>query len=207
MDSKGMLRLGRLLFGLAAMGGTVGCSTTTAIAPASPAVAFSAPRSDVEQGCSLDGMPRVVATHLIPKAGVSASVSAGRVFLRFATTHDSRVLVAIDPETLDVVTDATPPVEAAPAATRGPVEVDLQDHRRLVAWTEGSMNDGLHVRAVTIGDEGNSLGSPIDLGFEGSAIGRPAVAFTEGGKGVLAFIESNDVGFQLVVTRAACAAP
>jgi hypothetical protein len=169
-------------------------------------VAFGAARSDVEAGCSLDGMPRVVATHLIPKAGVTASVGAGRVWLRFATTRDPRVLVAIDPETLEVVTDATPPVETAQDRTQGPVVVDLQDHRRLVAWTEGSLSDGLHVRAVTVGDEGNAMGEPIDLGFEGSVVGRPAVAFTENGKGVLAFIESNDVGFQLVVTRSACAA-
>lgn len=206
MDGKGMLRLGCLLFGLAATGGTTGCSTTTTLAEGSPEVAFGAARSDVEPGCSLDGTPRVVATRLIPKAGLTASVSAGRVWLRFATTHDSRVLLAIDPETLEVVTDATPPVETARAATLGPVEVEVQDHRRLVAWTEGSLSRGLHVRAVTIGDDGNALGSPIDLGFEGSAIGRPAVAFTESGKGVLAFIESNDVGFQLVVTRAACTA-
>ncbi len=206
MDSKGMLRLGRLLFGFAAMGGTVGCSGTTAIAPASPAVAFGAARSDVEPGCSLDGMPRVVATHLAPKAGVTASVGGGRVWLRFATTRDPRVLVAIDPETLEVVTDATPPVETAPDVTQGPVVVKVQDHRRMVAWTEGSLSNGLRVRAVAVGDGGNAMGAPIDLGFEGSAIGRPAVAFTENGKGVLAFIESNDAGFQLVVTRSACAA-
>jgi len=36
-------------------------------------------------------------------------------------------------------------------------------------------------------------------------IGRPALAFGEHGKGVLAFIESNDVGFEVVVVRAACA--
>src|ERR1700722_6665576 len=200
MVSKGMLHsaVGCLLFGLAAVTGTTGCSGTTTVAPASPAVAFGAPRSDVEQGCSLDGMPRVVATRVIPKAGVSAQVSGGRVWLRFSTTHDSRVLLALDPETLEVTDDATPPVESAPAATRGPVEVEVQDHRRLVAWTEGSMNEGLHVKAITIGDEGNAMGSAIDLGFQGSAIGRPAVAFNENGKGVLAFIESNETGFQLV---------
>lgn len=91
--------------------------------------------------------------------------------------------------------------------THGPVEVEVQDHRRLVAWTEGSVNEGLHVRAVTVGDDGSALGTPIDLGFEGSAIGRPAVAFRDNGRGVLAFVESNEVGFQLVVTRSACAAP
>jgi hypothetical protein len=204
MNARGTLGLGCLLVGLVA--GSTGCSTTARVAPISPAVAFSAPRSDVEQGCSLGGMPRVVATRVTPKDGVTAAVSGGRVWLRFATTRDARVLVAIDPETLEVVTDATPPVEAASTAPRGPVEVQVQDHRRLVAWTEGSLSDGRHVRAVTIGDEGTALGEPIDLGFEGSAIGRPAIAFDENGKGLLAFIESNDMGFQLVVTRAGCPA-
>jgi hypothetical protein len=210
MNAKGTLRrtlrMGCLLSGIVASAGATGCSTSTRVAPISPAVAFSAPRSDVEQGCSLEGMPRVIATHVVPRAGVSASVSGGRVWLRFETTHDPRVLVAVDTESLETVDDATPPVESAPGTTRGPVEVEVQDHRRLIAWTEGSVNDGLHVRAVTVRDDGSALGAPIDLGFQGSAIGRPAVAFDGDGRGVLAFVESNDIGFQLVVTRAACAA-
>ena len=70
MNAKGTLRVGCLLFGIVASAGATGCSTTTRVAPISPAVAFSAPRSDVEQGCSLEGMPRVVATHVVPRGGV-----------------------------------------------------------------------------------------------------------------------------------------
>jgi len=201
--------LGVVLFGLAVAGGALGCSSSTrvATAPVSPAVAFGANTSDVDPGCSLDGMPQIIATHIAPRAGVSAVANGGRVWLRFATTRDPRVTVAIDPETLAVVDDAMAPVEAAPQSVRGPVEVDLPDHKHLVAWTAGSLDQGLHVKAVTVDDQGVALGAPLDLGYQGSAIGRPALAFTEEGKGVLAFIESNDAGFQLVVVRASCGAP
>jgi hypothetical protein len=199
-----------VLLAMATAGGALGCSATTAagssMGPVAPAVAFGASRSDVDPGCSLDGTPRIVATHIAPKAGVTATASGGRIWLRFATAHDPRVSVAIDPETLAVVDDVAEPVEVARDASRGPVEVEVQDHRRLVAWTEGSLEKGLHVRAVTVGDEGVAMGAAIDLGFEGSAIGRPAVAFIEDGRGVLAFIESNDAGFELVVVRAGCGA-
>jgi len=57
-----------------------------------------------------------------------------------------------------------------------------------------------------VADQGMAVGTMIDLGFHGSAVGRPAVAFGEHGRGVLAFIESNEVGFEVVVVRAACAA-
>ncbi len=162
MNARGTLGLGCLLVGLVAT--SAACSTTTRVAPVSPAVAFSASRSDVEQGCSIDGTPRVIATRVMPMRGITAAVSGGRVWLRFATVRDPRVLLAIDPETLDVVTDAAPPVEVAP-------------------------------------DEETALAANAPA-FEGSVFGRPAIAFDTNGKGVLAFIESNDTGFQVVVTRA-----
>jgi len=202
MNARGTLGV-CLLVGLVAA--SAGCSTTTRVAPVSPAVAFSASRSDVEQGCSIDGMPRVIARRVMPMRGITAAVSSDRVWLRFATVRDPRVLLAIDPETLDVVTDATRPVEVAPTTTRGAVELQLQDHGRVFAWTEGSLNDGQHVKAVTVSDEETALGADA-LGFEGSVFGRPAVAFDANGKGVLAFIESNDTGFQVVVARASCPA-
>lgn len=203
MNARGTLGLGCLLVGLVAT--TAGCSPTTTVSPVSPAVAFSASRSDVDQACSIAGMPRVIATRVMPMRGITAAVSDGNVWLRFATVHDPRVLLAIDPETLDVVTDATLPGEVAPTATRGAVEIQLQDHGLVFAWTEGSLNDGRHVKAVSVSDEETARGAD-GLGFEGSAVGRPAVAFEANGKGVLAFIESNETGFQVVVTRASCPA-
>lgn len=193
------------LLGLVAA--ATGCATTAPMVPAAPAVAFSASRSDVDAGCSLEGMPRVVATRLRPMAGVAAAISDGHVWLRFTTTRDPRVQLAVDPETLEVVVDAAPLIEVAPTAKRGQVEVNLRGHRHLVARTEGSLDDGLHVKAVAVGEEDTAVSTSSALGFEGSAIGDPAIAFGHDGKGVLAFIESNEVGFQLVVTRVACDVP
>ena len=137
-------------------------------------------------------------------SGITA-VTAGRVvWLRFATTRDDRVAVAIDPETLQVVEAGVPPLDVAAGTMKGPLEIDLPGNERLVAWTEGSTQD-THVKAVTVAEQGVAVGSGIDLGFQGSAVGRPAVAFGAHGKGVLAFIESNEVGFEVVVVRAACA--
>jgi hypothetical protein len=150
-------------------------------------------------------MPRVIATHVTPQAGVTATADGSHVWLRFGTTKAPRVLERLDVDSLESNTDAN----AAPlenGAGRGPVVLSLPDDRRLVAWTDGTLEKGMHVRAVTVGTDGISVGQSIDLGYEGSAIGRPAVAVTPNGHGVLAFIESNGAGFQVVATRVSCTA-
>jgi hypothetical protein len=123
------------------------------------------------------------------------------VSLHFSTTALPSVDVEVDPASLKVVSRETVNVPP-PATSRGPLEVRLEDGRGLFAWTDGSTYDGMHV--VAQGFSGASLGAPVDLGHEGSAIGQPAAALTSGGQGVLAFIESNDAGFHLVVTKLAC---
>ena len=75
-----------------------------------------------------------------------------------------------------------------------------------MAWTEGSLETGYRVRATILSLDG-STSAPTDLGDQGSAIGQPVVAVTPAGDGVVAFIESNDDGFQLVVKRVCGAAP
>lgn len=183
---------------------TAACSATTnASAARHPAVGFAATTTDLSGGCALEGMPRVIATHVAPKAGVTATSAGGHVWLRFATTRDPSVTVAIDPESLEVEdVGEPPPASAAPKAGQ-PVAVDLRDHQRLVAWTEGNAEQGISVKLATATDDG-SPSSAIDLGYEGSAIGAPALATTPDGKGVVAFIESNGAGFHLVVTRVTC---
>ena len=59
------------------------------------------------------------------------------------------------------------------------------------------------MKLATATDDG-SPSNAVDLGYEGSAIGAPALAATPEGKGVVAFIESNGTGFHLVVTRVSC---
>jgi hypothetical protein len=189
--------------------GALGCSTTTASVPTrSPAVAFGAAVSDVAsdvQACTADGT-HVIATHVVPKGGVTAVAEGARIGLRFATTGSPHVAVALDPESLQLLGGETPPVETASNASQGPVQTELSDHRRLVAWTEGSLESGMRVRATTLSPDGSSA-APMDLRYDGSAVGQPAVAVTHAGNGVVAFIESNGDGFQLVVTHVTCATP
>jgi len=208
---------GKYLAGLVAASALAicaGCSNATPIGPVSPTVAFAATESDVAPACTLVGTPQVVAAHVMPMAGVNAEADGSRVWVRFATKSDPRAALELDPASLEVEDeDGTAPreVPAAPtgAATKrmagGPVAVTVEGGRQLVAWTEGSADAGGRVRAVTLVSGGGTVGAPIDLGFEGSAIGRPAVAVTASGRGVLAFEESYGGGFHLVVTRVVCA--
>jgi hypothetical protein len=185
-----MLGFGGLLFGLS----TVGCAAEL---PAHSTVAFSATTSDVE---TLGSGPRVLATHVMPMRGVTAVAEGGVVWLRFRTTREPRVLVAVDPDTLDVVEGGTPPPEMAPGTA---LQVDVRDQGELSAWTGYSLGPLLTAVPPTDGDEGANGGVQLDLGYHGSAIGRAAIAVTKDCKGVLAFIESNgaDSGFDLVVMR------
>jgi len=188
--------------------GALGCSSTAgtaSVAPHSPALAFAASATDVAQSCTPDGT-QVIATHVVPAAGIRAVAAGDRIGLRFATTTNPRVALALDPGTLQILGGETPPVETAPGASRGPVQVELTGHRRLVAWTEGSVEMGWRTRVATVGADGSS-DAPVDFGYEGSAVGQPAVAVTRAGNGVVAFIESNGAGFQLVVTHVTCAIP
>jgi len=185
--------------------GALGCSSTTSVAPRSPALAFAASASDVTQSCTPD-RTQVIATHVVPKAGITAVAEGDRIGLRFATTGNPRVALALDPANLEILGGETPPVESAPSASRGPVQVELTGHRRLVAWTEGSVEAGWRTRVTTVGADGSSE-APVDFGYQGSAVGQPAVAVTRAGNGVVAFIESNGAGFQVVVTHVSCATP
>jgi len=204
------LGFAQLVFGLAAVTGATGCSAAAAGSPRMPAVAFAASTDDVSDGCRIEGMPVVIATHVAPRGGVSATADGSLVWLRFGTTRDGRIAVALDPESLEIVDGGRSPDPVAagltPGLTPGPLELDLTAGRHLVAWTDGSLTDGMRVRALTVDDRGRAVGDEINLGYEGSAIGRPAAAIAPSGHGVLAFIESNGAGFQLVVARTRCMA-
>ncbi len=207
MSSKGMTLFVYSLVGAGALAALTGCSSAAQQArSASPTVAFGAPAIDMPSGCAPEGVPRVIAKHVAPQSGVTATADGpAHVWLRFATTKAPRVLERLDVDSLETSEDS----EAAPpeiGAGRGPVVLSLPDDRRLIAWTDGSLEQGMRVRAVTVDIDGVSVGQSIDLGYEGSAIGRPAVAIGSSGHGVLAFIESNGSGFQVVATRVTCAA-
>ena len=184
--------------------GALGCSTSTSVAPRSPALDFGASASDLGQGCTPDGT-QVLATHVVPKAGVSAVAEGARIVVRYGTTTTPAVAVALDPGTLQVV-GGDAPLAAAAGTEVGPSQVELPDHRRFVAWTAGSLESGLRVRATTLVPDGSTEAS-FEAPAPGSAVGQPAVAVTRAGNGVVVFIESSDDGFQLVATHVTCATP
>jgi hypothetical protein len=221
----------RFVFLLAGAAACTGCAANVtrarAPSPANGEVDPSAPLA-----CTIEGSPRVVATKASPLAGVEAVAESSRVWLHFSRRADGPLGLAIDPESLQAVgaADSTLPtfqdsgglapamwLEPAPApglpadsgsARRSsPVVVPVGSHRSVWVWTEGSTDTGLDVRILTVGRHGEPLGPTVTLRREGSAIGRPAVAVSALGLGVLAFLESNGQGFQVVAASLDCAAP
>ncbi len=87
-----------------------------------------------------------------------------------------------------------------------PIVARIDTERSLVAWTSGSIYDGMDIRMQTIGNEGEPLGAAIVLPHEGSAFGRPTVAVLPSGRAVVAFIDSSDHGFQVVAASLDCGA-
>ena len=163
----------------------LGCSaSTTSTASRSPAVAFGASSSDIASvgtgastrvQCALQGEPRVIATRVSPTAGVKATSMAYRVWLHYGTNAKGDTTVAIAPESLQTVADDVPPPHGVLDRPAHSVEVATEDGRHLVAWTQGDAFPGNDVRTASTG-----LGSSdaVDLGYQGSAIGDPAVAVT-----------------------------
>jgi hypothetical protein len=184
--------------------GALGCSATASMAPRSPAAAFDSGASNLDSIPTPDGTTQVIATHVVPKAGVSLVADGDRIGLRYATEANPRVTVALDPASLQIVGGETSPAGAPSSLPPGPASAELADHGHLVAWTEGSLETGFRVRATTVAPDGSS-DTPVRVASEGSAVGQPVVAVTGTGTGVVAFIESNGDGFQLVVKRVDCA--
>ena len=262
-----VLRLGplmQLLACAAAATASVGCATTgttrwpsRAVDAASPAlqgvrptvlpVAHHFAYGDLLSTCTI-GAPRVVAAKAAPPAGVEADASSSHVWLRYAEKASARVVMALDPTSLEMVAanDSLPSIieeakymalsawpHGAPAseergltstdqAHRGqsawdadsgksrqslPVVARVDSNRSLLAWTEGSIYGGMDVRVATVGSDGGPIGDPLVVPHDGSAIGQPALAVASSGHGVVAFIESNDHGFQLVAASLDCSSP
>jgi hypothetical protein len=205
---------------LAAAPVCLGCAAgASATNGPSPALAFAAGENDLGE-CSV-GRPRVLATRAAPPVGVSARVDASHLWVRFAPTTQNRVTMSIDPASLDVVevVESTAPsirswagtapsgdddAEAWATGRRGETFVWLDGGRSLQAWTEGSLETALHVEVQTLDRGGAAFDSPFAVEHDGSAVGTPALAVGSSGRGVLAFIESNGHGFQLVAAPVDC---
>jgi hypothetical protein len=207
---------------LAAAPVCVGCvASAPGVNVSAPALAFAATDTDVGPGGCAIGPPRILGTTAAPPVGVSARAESSRVWLRFAPTTQERLAMAIDPVSLDVLEtlETSPPsirswAGAAPsggddtalwsASHKNEVFAWIDGGRSILAWTEGSLETAKQVRVQTFDRGGEPLDSPVALDHEGSVVGAPALAVGSSGRGVLAFIESNGHGFQLVAASLDC---
>jgi hypothetical protein len=189
---------------LAAAPVCLGCAGRTAAEPA-PALAFAATATDIAPGGCAIGSPRVLAQKAAPPAGVSARAESQAAWIAFGPTAVERVALKVDPVSLGVVETITDGDAAPTSIAHGDgVFAWLDGGRSIRAWTEGSTESGHRVRVQTLDRTGEPLDAPVALQGEGSAVGAPAVAVDPSGRGVVAFIESNGHGFQLVAAPLDC---
>jgi hypothetical protein len=67
------------------------------------------------------------------------------------------------------------------------------DGRRVVLWSEGSLEWGMDVRAVALDGDGIPMGPPVTVSSgRGNAAGQPSL--DPGPDGVISFMESSEEG-------------
>jgi hypothetical protein len=79
----------------------------------------------------------------------------------------------------------------------------LPGRRFLLVWTEGPLA-GHEVRAVTVSEEGDLLGSAFNASNADTNAGQAQAAVTDAGRGVVAFLEATSTGFQVVAAPIVC---
>jgi len=65
----------------------------------------------------------------------------------------------------------------------------------------------MDVQVQTVDRHGMTLGAPVTLASDGRAFGTPTVAVAPSGRGVVAFLQSGDHGFELVASAIDCHVP
>jgi hypothetical protein len=73
----------------------------------------------------------------------------------------------------------------------------------LVVWTEGPQSRHT-VRALTVSDKGEPVGQALEISKDGANAGQGQAVVTSSGRGVVAFLQSNDNGFELAATPVSC---
>jgi hypothetical protein len=90
---------------------------------------------------------------------------------------------------------------------REPGVARVDSERWVLVRSAGSINTGMDVRVQTADRHGAPIGAPITLASDGRAFGAPAVAIGASGRGVVAFLQSGDHGFELVAASLDCHVP
>ncbi len=85
-----------------------------------------------------------------------------------------------------------------------PSAIGLGGARFLVVWTEGS-GQNHQVRASTIDENGDAIGSPIAISPTGVNAGQAQVALMPDGRGVVAYLASNALGYEVHAQSIICA--
>jgi hypothetical protein len=83
----------------------------------------------------------------------------------------------------------------------------VDSERWVSVWTAGSIYNGMDVHVQTMDRLGVPIGAPITLATDGFAFGAPTVAIGASGRGVVAFLQSGDHGFELAAVSLDCHVP
>jgi hypothetical protein len=97
----------------------------------------------------------------------------------------------------------TPPAGGKGDQAMSPGLAAIPGRRFLLVWTEGPMSRH-DVRALTLSADGAILGAPLNISSEGVNAGQGQASVTASGKGLVAFLESSDDGFQVLAAPIAC---
>jgi hypothetical protein len=97
----------------------------------------------------------------------------------------------------------TPPPGGKGEQAMSPSIAALPGNRFLFVWSEGPPSRH-NVRAVTLSDQGKPLGRPLEISKEGTNAGQGQASVTASGKGVVAFLQSTETGFELAATPIGC---
>ncbi len=113
-------------------------------------------------------------------------------WVRFKADHEPG-----NPETF------TPPPGGNGEQAMSPAVSALPGGRFLLVWTEGPT--AAHgVRALTLSADGEPIGAPLVISSEGGNAGQGQGAVGAGGRGLVAFLESDANGFKVVATPIVC---
>jgi hypothetical protein len=108
--------------------------------------------------------------------------------------------------TPEPASDFAPPPGGKGEPFMSPSLASAPGGRFLLIWTEGPLSEHV-VRALTLGPDGTPLGAPLELSPSGTNAGQAQAAITQGGDGVVAFLESGGKGFQVAAVAITCGKP
>jgi hypothetical protein len=99
----------------------------------------------------------------------------------------------------------TPPPGGPGGHVMSPSLTAVPGGRFLLVWTEGPTSKQ-RVRAITLSSSGEPAGKPLEISNEAvnSGQGQAAVIAVPGAKGIVAFLQAHDDGFQIAATPIVC---